>query len=336
MLHINVYSIDNILYHPWSDSFKPLFCFQGSPALHLKIGSEMDSSTFFVVEKWEKHNKQKIKITYKKKHFFVRFRQLLRHLCRKTQNVMKKFLIILMATGAMLLTGCVAVTMQKPTVKNYRKVLAMDNLTPITVEQLRQMIAVDTTHYKVVVLTSSCCGPCEIAMRDTYPGKMAECDTSQVRWYFVETDYSTAQYMDKVFMTYHINSPRYWINDTLPQYRPLMVKNMWTVVWNMIWNYGKSFEELGWEEADNRLNNIVNTIAPQSQSITGPNGTPTTVMLNPHNQMKCTYTIDGSGNATLEPTDIRNITVPVTALDYSRVDTLSYARGICTPDGRCY
>ena len=69
---------------------------------------------------------------------------------------MKKFLIIMMATGAMLLTGCVAVTMQKPTVKNYRRVLAMDNLTPITVEQLRQMIAVDTTHYKVVVLTSSC------------------------------------------------------------------------------------------------------------------------------------------------------------------------------------
>jgi len=29
----------------------------------------MDSSTFFVVEKWEKHNKQKIKITYKKNTF---------------------------------------------------------------------------------------------------------------------------------------------------------------------------------------------------------------------------------------------------------------------------
>lgn len=72
MPHINVYSIDNILYHPWSDSFKPLFCFQGSPALHLKIGSEMDSSTFFVVEKWEKHNKQKIKITYKKKTLFCK------------------------------------------------------------------------------------------------------------------------------------------------------------------------------------------------------------------------------------------------------------------------
>lgn len=29
MLHINVYCIDNILYHPWSDSFKPLFFFKG-------------------------------------------------------------------------------------------------------------------------------------------------------------------------------------------------------------------------------------------------------------------------------------------------------------------
>ena len=67
---------------------------------------------------------------------------------------MKKLTILLFA--AVLFSGCM---MQKPTVKNYRKVLAMENLTPITVEQLHQLIAADTTHYKVVVLTSSCCGP---------------------------------------------------------------------------------------------------------------------------------------------------------------------------------
>ena len=237
-----------------------------------------------------------------------------------------------MLFAAVLFSGCMV---SKPTEKNYRKVSAMSNLTPVTVEQLRQMIATDTTHYKVVVLTSSCCGPCEQAMRDVYPRKMAECDSSQVRWYFVETDYSSAQYMDKVFMTYHIDSPRYWIDDTLPQFRPLMLKNMWMVAWNMIWNYGKSFEELGWEEADDRLNNIVNAIAPQHQTITGPNGTPTTVMLDPKGRMKCTYVIDGSGNVTFEPTDIRDIAVPGTELDYSRVDTLSYAPKVCTPDGEC-
>ncbi len=241
-------------------------------------------------------------------------------------------LLLFTSIACLLLTGCM---MQKPTVKNYRKVSAMSNLTPVTVEQLRQMVAADTTHYKVVVLTSSCCGPCELAMRDVYPRKMAECDSSQVRWYFVETDYSSAQYMDKVFMTYHITSPRYWIDDTLPQFRPLMMKNMCSVVWNVIWNYGKSFEELGLEEADGRLNNIVNAIAPQHQSITGPNGTPTTVMLDPKGRMKCTYVIDGSGNVTFEPTDIRHITVPVTELDYGRVDTLSYAPKVCTPDGEC-
>lgn len=234
--------------------------------------------------------------------------------------------------AAVMFSGC-TIMMQKPTVKNYRKVSAMSNLTPVTVEQLRQMIATDTTHYKVVVLTSSCCGPCELAMRDVYPRKMNECDTSQMRWIFVETDYSSAQYMDKLFMTYHIDLPRYWIDDTLPQYRPLMVKNMWTVVWNLIWNYGKSFEELGWEEADNRLDNIVNAIAPQRQPITGPNGTPTTVMLDPQGRMKCTYVIDGSGNTTFEPTDIRDITVPVSELDYSRVDTLAYGSRVCTPEG---
>ena len=232
----------------------------------------------------------------------------------------------------MLLTGCMV---EQPTVGNYRKVLSMENLTPVTVEQLRQLIAADTTHYKVVVLTSSCCGPCELAMRDVYPQKMAECDSSLVRWYFVEESYGTAQYMDEVFRRYGITSPRYWINDTLPQYRPLMVKNMWTIVWNLIWHYGANIEELGWDVADNRLDNIVNAIAPQQHLITGPNGTPTTVMLDPQGRMKCTYTIYNDSTAMLEPTDIRLITVPVTDLDYSKVDTLSYAPKVCTPDGCC-
>ena len=246
---------------------------------------------------------------------------------------MKRYLLLLFA--AVLFSGCMTVKMQKPTEKNYRKVLAMENLTPVTVEQLRQLIAADTTHYKVVVLTSSCCGPCELAMRDVYPRKMAECDSNQVRWYFVETDYSSAQYMDEVFRRHGITSPRYWINDTLPQYRPLMMKNMWTVVWNFIFHYGASFEELGLVEADNRLDNVVNAIAPQQQPITGPNGTPTTVMLDPQGRMKCTYTIYNDSTAKLEPTDIRDITVPVTALDYTRIDTLSYAPKVCTPDGKC-
>ena len=237
-----------------------------------------------------------------------------------------------LALGAMLLTGCM---MEKPTVKNYRKVSAMPELTPVTVEQLRQLIAADTTHYKVVVLTSPCCGYCVLSMRDIYPQKMAECDTSLVRWYFVVESYSTAQYADELYRTYHIDSPRYWIDDTLPQYRPLMVKNMWTVVWNIIFHYGASFEELGLVEADNRLDNVVNAIAPQQHLITGPNGTPTTVMLDQQGLMKCTYTIYNDSIAMLEPTDIRLITVPVTALDYTNVDTLSYAHKVCTPDGKC-
>ena len=245
-------------------------------------------------------------------------------------HIIKSFAVL--ALGAMLLTGCM---MEKPTVKNYRRVSAMPELTPVTVEQLRQLIAADTTHYKVVVLTSPCCGYCVLSMRDVYPRKMAECDSSLVRWYFVVESYSSAQYADEFYRTYNIDSPRYWIDDTLPQFRPLMVKSMWTVVWNLIWNYGKSFEELGWEEADDRLSNIVNAIAPQHQTITGPNGTPTTVMLDPRGRMKCTYVIDGSGNVTFEPTDIRDIAVPVTELDYSRVDTLSYAPKVCTPDGEC-
>ena len=235
------------------------------------------------------------------------------------------------ALGAMLLTGCM---MEKPTVKNYRRVSAMPELTPVTVEQLRQLIAADTTHYKVVVLTSPCCGYCVLSMRDVYPRKMAECDSSLVRWYFVVESYSSAQYADELYRTYHIDSPRYWIDDTLPQYRPLMVKNMWTIVWNLIWHYGADIKELGWEVASNRLDNIVANIVPQSQPVS-VSGVPTTLMLDPQGHMKCTYTIYNDSTAMLEPTDIRNITVPVTELDYNKVDTISFLPKVCTPDGKC-
>lgn len=242
---------------------------------------------------------------------------------------MKKLTILLFT--AVLFSGCMV---QKPTAKNYKRVLAMENLTPVTVEQLRQLIAADTTHYKVVVLTSSCCGPCEISMRDVYPKKMAECDSSQVRWYFVETDYSTAQYMDEVFRRHDITLPRYWINDTLPQYRPLMVKNMWQVVWNVFRHWGKSYAEAGFDVANNRLDNIANDMAPQLQPVS-VTGTPTTMMLDPRGRLKCTYVIYSDGTAALKPTDIRHITVPMTALDYTHIDTLTYAPKVCTPDGKC-
>ena len=239
--------------------------------------------------------------------------------------------LAVLALGAMLLTGCM---MEKPTVKNYRRVSAMPELTPVTVEQLRQLIAADTTHYKVVVLTSPCCGYCVLSMRDVYPRKMAECDSSLVRWYFVVESYSSTQYADELYRTYHIDSPRYWIDDTLPQYQPLMVKNMWTVVWNLIWHYGADIEELGWEVASNRLDNIVANIVPQSQPVS-VSGVPTTLMLDPQGHMKCTYTIYNDSTAMLEPTDIRNITVPVTELDYNKVDTISFLPKVCTPDGKC-
>ena len=113
-------------------------------------------------------------------------------------HIIKSLAVIVM--GAMLFSGCMV---EKPTVKNYRRVSAMPELTPVTVEQLRQLIATDTTHYKVVVLTSPCCGYCVQSMRDVYPRKMAECDSSLVRWYFVVESYSSAQYADELYRTYH-------------------------------------------------------------------------------------------------------------------------------------
>lgn len=250
---------------------------------------------------------------------------------------MKKYILVLFS--ALMLSGCGAVRMEKPTVKNYNRVRAMSELTPITVEQLRQMIATDTTHYKVVVLTSATCGPCLTAMRDTYPQKMAECDTSLVRWYFVEEDYSSAQYLDETFRNLDISHPRYWIDDSLPQYRPLMVKSMWQMVLNTFRYWGQDYSAAGIEVADDRLTNIINALAPTEPHPITDLGTPTTLMFNPAGKLKCTHLQDYYGYTGLYPTDIRDITVPVTQLDYNAVDTLSGPTPagtepkVCTPEG---
>lgn len=247
---------------------------------------------------------------------------------------MKKILLLTLA--ALLFCACGAVHMQMPTYKNYSRVKAMDDLHPITVAQLRQLIDADTIHYKVVVLTSTCCGYCVQSMRDTYPRKMAKGGDS-VRWIFVESDYSTAQYMPEIYAQYHIDAERYWIDDTLPQYRTLIVKNMGTIIWNAIFHAGKTFTELGFDEADNRDNNVANAIADTPQPITSVTGVPNTFIFDKHNRLKCTQYINSDGTTAFGPTDIRDITLPVTRLDYSKVDTLSYCDStsshICTPEG---
>lgn len=241
-------------------------------------------------------------------------------------------IMMFIAVCTMLLSGC-SIQMQQPTVKNYKRVLTMDNLRPITVEQLRQIIASDTTHYKVVVITSACCGYCALAMRDTYPAKMAECDSSMVRWIFIENDYSSAQYMDEVFAQYHIDGPRYWINDTLPQYRTLMAKSMFEIVKNTFKYWGQDFSAMGYDVSDNRMGNIVNAIVPQQEPLFAIDGVPTTLLLDPQNRMKCTRHIDAGGTSRLEPTDIRDIKVPVTELDFGTIDTITSTPQVCTPEG---
>ncbi len=56
-------------------------------------------------------------------------------------------LTIVMLAAVLLFSGCM---MERPTVKNYRRVSAMPELTPVTVEQLRQLIAADSVVTKDV------------------------------------------------------------------------------------------------------------------------------------------------------------------------------------------
>ena len=78
---------------------------------------------------------------------------------------------------------------------------------PLTAEDMKHLLLDDTTHYKVVVFYSVCCGPCLEQMRDTY-SKIYDIDTANVRWYFVLENCSSVKYdAGKLLRKYGIVTP---------------------------------------------------------------------------------------------------------------------------------
>ena len=100
---------------------------------------------------------------------------------------MKRIIIVCIFFIVVLFGGCglVKVCVEKPSdIANAHK---YTDQRPLTAESLKHLLQDDTAHYKVVVIYSHCCGPCQEQMRDTF-SKLWNADTARVRWYFVLND----------------------------------------------------------------------------------------------------------------------------------------------------
>ena len=105
----------------------------------------------------------------------------------------KCVLTLVFALGTFLLSGCFQsknsiIRVCYPTKKLIKKSVEYTDHTPLTAHRLRKMLENDTTHYKIVVIYSVCCGPCNVKMENVYAPMYKSLDTSVCRMYFVLDD----------------------------------------------------------------------------------------------------------------------------------------------------
>lgn len=104
-------------------------------------------------------------------------------------KIMKKFWItiflfsfVFQSCNIKLITICAETKHRLKTLYKYPEQI------PLTVLELKQFLTEDTTHYKIVVIYSPCCGPCSRHFLTTYKNAIQLCDSS-VKFYFIQSDY---------------------------------------------------------------------------------------------------------------------------------------------------
>lgn len=248
-------------------------------------------------------------------------------------NVFNVFALLCMGVMTLSAVGCgmIQICIERP--KDIANAPKYVDQHPLTAEKLKHILLDDTTHYKVVVFYSHCCGPCQEQLRYTY-SKLWNADTAHVRWYFVLDDCSSLKYNNtKYLKRYGIETPyMYYLRDDDPRFCV---------------------------DAEDRFLNIAQYIFGGEQDIEDViNGIPNTFVVNPQGKLKTEYRRYADGNVVVGNYDclyellykevypkIVPLDVPlrVQDLDFDRRDTADYtAYGkftgkpkVCTPDG-CY
>ncbi len=210
--------------------------------------------------------------------------------------------------------------------------------TPLNADDLRHILVDDTTHYKIVVIYSYCCGPCHEAMPTVYVPLMKSLDTARCRMYFILDDCGSLPWNADYLAQYGITT-RYYMRDADTLFR--------------------------WRMADGKLTNmhnwtnIANYALQPRRAFTDCNGVPLTLVVSPDGCVK--QVLEQYNNCSwMTAYDLRVMvrdSLTVYDLDFDRIDTVRYdgdwtiddadtpdtvsfrthqPRRYCTPDGRCY
>lgn len=129
---------------------------------------------------------------------------------------------------------------------------------PLTATDFRNMIKNDTSHYKIVVIYSQCCGPCKEQMRDIYIPMYKALDTSECRMYFVLENCGSLPWNADYMENYNIKD-FYYLRDDAPMFK---------------------------EDNEHRLTNIVNYATQPKMAFIDCNYVPLTLIINKEGKIK--------------------------------------------------
>ncbi len=166
---------------------------------------------------------------------------------RKTSILLFSIILSLVFQSCNLIWICNNTTYRKKTAHKY------ENQIPIKVEELKTMLYKDTTHYKVVIIYSPCCGACGSHMRTTYRNMLLHSDTT-IKFYFIVDDCGGIKYNEIFLQVCGIYPNKmYYFNDTFQI---------------------------------NKGNNIVNYLFPSDDKVTGELGVPMSLIISKNNKLK--------------------------------------------------
>lgn len=181
-------------------------------------------------------------------------------------------------------------------IETKRKIRISDvyvNQIPLTVKELKELITQDTTHYKVVVFYSPCCGPCIEYMKTDYKKAYHSCDTT-VKFFFVLNDCGGLKYNEDFLSSSGVNPEKmYYIRDT-----------------------SKSFY---YKTSENRMINIVNYIFDPQPQINRNLGVPTTCIVSKDNRLRLIQTVKINENDTTVLYSPYNLSL-LNDYDFSKID----------------
>jgi hypothetical protein len=226
-------------------------------------------------------------------------------------NCMRINVKIITIISVFLFQSCGAIWICKETKYNFKNSDKYNNLTNITIDELKQLIVSDTSHYKVLILYSPCCGPCTAHMEKTY--KEVYNNNSSVKFYFVNESCGGLNHVEEFINYYGYKETLYYIKDSSKNYK-----------WNNI----------------ERYNNIINYLFEEntSKKITGTYGIPISCVISKDNKLKkmlCHYSNESDTIYRYIPLPLHSIgSQKIKEIDYVKIDSINILKyEYCTPKG---